>query len=306
MIISIFLYILFIGLLFVLPDKAWRHFAHYFDFIKQFIKSFIQRMSISKKQKSAQDLLMQLPSIDASLMLKGGHNKEISEYKFFSEIILTLLETNRLYGTSVREHIKEVKKNLMKDMKFEEKLSTIIKGAYFQILAIAITTWIFINIASAIIDVPMKITDICIILSMQILSFICLKFVVKKLEFISFNKFNNVFNSLYKFKLFAEIGMSISQALESSKILSGDLAKFKNFIYSNERCQLAVERWQNLGVSPALEINDVIIEIWDNLEAEFESFNKKVNLTKFLILVCFMLPSYFYFLFGLFTHFMNQ
>ncbi len=231
---------------------------------------------------------------------------EIPAYKFYASLLHELLEAHRKLGVNLKFILPELRGNLIKDLQFEKKMKALVLGGNLQFVAIIFTTWGFIWLSSSLADLPLKLSDLLVISSLQGCAIFVFNFAIKKARLVMFHKFSEVMEGLYLFITMVEVGLPPNRVLADSKILSGDLVRYKDFSFCAERVKEHVMRWRENGVSPKTGIQEVVREVWHLQELSFEKFLKVADLIKFSVLALFFLPAYFYYLYSIFQFFIVQ
>nr|BDT27896.1 hypothetical protein BHI3_13620 [Bacteriovorax sp. HI3] len=300
MVISLFIYIgSFFSLLF-LPEKSW-------TFLWEKARALRQWSLSQKKTPPGEKLLKFLPELEAKMgMGMKTAEMEIPHYKFYTSLLHELLEVHRKLGVNLKSILPELRNNVIKDLQFEKKVKGLILGGNLQFAAITMTTWGFIWLSSSLADLPLHPGDLFFIFCLQALAILVFNFAVKKAQALMFNKFSRVMEGLYLFISMAEVGLSAGRVLADSKVLDGDLMRYREFSFCAERVKEHVQRWRENGVSPRPGVTEVVREVWHLQELCFEKFLKVADLIKFSVLAVFFLPAYFFYLYSIFQYFVLQ
>lgn len=307
MMTKIFIYFTLLSYILLLPDRIWEKIWNLLECFFAYLLFLKEKNPLQKEHKNGEELLRFLPSLEAKLSM-GLKTTTISipRYKFYTSLLFDLLEVHQKRGISLKAILPELRLNLTKDLHFESKLQSHLLGGNLQFFVITMTTWCFIFFSSAMADLPLKISDLMIILVVQIFGILIFNLALKKLKIHTFHKFSKAIERLYLFVSLVEIGIPVSQTLAESKVLEGDLMKNKLFSPCASRLTALVTRWKENGISPKTEASEIIRELWHLKEVSFERFLKHLDTLKFIVLAFFFLPAYFFYLYSIFQFFMEQ
>lgn len=240
------------------------------------------------------------------LYLSRESRGEVPQYKYFSEILITLLEFKRNFGLGISKTKSDLKKALVKDSQFERKISSQVKGAFSQSIMVGIIVWGFAYMAGVFVERSPP-TFIFIIMGfLQVSGAIILYLSLKYLRMKKFKNLNLYFYSLYSLKCFASSGCSTAQVISMSRVESLKEIKEKDLELLRSRVIELVTLWKLSGRPIKDEIDELIDELHFILELRFESFLKQLIGLKFLVLSVFFLSSYLIYILGLFTMFLEM
>lgn len=300
MMTAFFVYLGSLFSLIFLPEKSW-------TFLWEKARALRQWVLFKKKHPPGEKLLNFLPELEAKMGMGVKTTEiEIPEYKFYAKLLHELLEAHRKLGVNLKFILPELRSNVIKDLQFEKKMKGLILGGNLQFAAIIFTTWGFIWLSSSLADLPLNPTSLFFILCLQVLAIIVFNFSIKKTQTLMFNKFSKVMEGLYLFTSMSEVGISASRVLADSKVLDGDLMRYREFSFCAQRMKEHVQRWRENGVSPKAGVSEVVREVWHLQELCFEKFLKVADLIKFSVLALFFLPAYFFYLYSIFQYFVVQ
>lgn len=306
MMTKLFIYCALLSCILLLPDRIWEKAWNYLECFFTYLKKTNEKNPFQKEHKNGQKLLNFLPALEAKLAMGLKTTTDsIPRYKFYTTLLFDLLEVHQKRGISLKNIIPELRLNLTKDLQFETKLQSNLLGGNLQFFVITMTTWGFIFFSSAMADLPLKFSDLMIILVLQILGILIFNLALRKLKKHIFNKFSEAIERLYLFVSLVEIGMPVGQTLAESRVLEGGLMNHKLFSPCASRLLTLVNRWKENGLSPKIEAQEIIKELWSLKENSFEQFNKGVDGLKFGVMAFFFLPAYFFYLYSIFEYFMK-
>lgn len=303
---NIFIYCALLSCILLLPDRIWEKAWKFIECFIHCLKKMDEKNPFLKEQRSGQKLLSFLPDLEAKLAMGLKTTiQSIPQYKFYTTLLFDLLEVHQKRGISLKYILPELRLNLIKDLQFESKLKSNLIGGNLQFFVITLTTWGFIFFSSSMADLPLIFSDLMIILIVQILGILVFNLALKKFKIHVFNKFSEAIERLYLFVSLVEIGMPVTQTLNESRVLEGGLMKHKLFSQCASRFVTLVNRWKENGISPKIESQEIIKELWSLKENSFEQFNKGVDGLKFCVMAFFFLPAYFFYLYSIFEYFMK-
>lgn len=304
---KLFIYFSLISTILLLPDRFWEKLWSYLGHFFSYLKALEEKNPFLKERKSGEALLRFIPNLEAKLAVGLKTTADsIPQFKFYTGLLFDLLEFHQKRGITLKHILPELRLNLTKDLQFEAKLQSGTLGGNLQFFVITLTTWGFIFFSSAMVDLPLNLSDLLIILIMQVTGVLVFNLVLSKLKIRTFHKFSQAIERLYLFVSLVEIGMPVSQTLAESKVLEGDLMKNKHFSPCASRLETLINRWKENGISPKVEAGEIIRELWHLKEVSFERFLKHLDTLKFIILAFFFLPAYFFYLYSIFQFFMEQ
>ena len=307
MIIKTFFYLsAVIGILF-LPESIWEKCWQFTGRIIQYLKVLKDKNPLMKESLKGQKLLALFPMLEAkmSMGLKTT-DSDLPQYKFYTTLLLDLLEVHKKRGISLKSILPELRGNLIKDLQFESKITSGVVGGNLQFIVIAFTTWGFIILSSSLAELPLTFSILMIIFMFQATGVFIFNVLLKKIKNQTFKKFNQAIERLYLFHALSEIGLSITQTLQESQVMQGDLVTHKVFSPCASRLLGLINRWSQNGMSPKSETQEIVAEVWHLKESAFTRFLKHLDLLKFIILAFFFLPAYFLYLYSIFQFFMEQ
>ena len=254
-----------------------------------------------------EDLLNFFPKLEAKIALgQKTMTVFIPRFKFYTSLLIDLIEAHRKVGVSLRLILPELRENLIKELQFEKKLLSLVVGGNLQFLIVVITTWSFIMLSSQLADLPLRGTNLVIIGIVQVTAFIAYNFSFLRLKTLGLSRYSQALEQLYFFNGMVEVGLPVNQVLNDSEVLVGALSKHKTFSHCFERLFNLVHRWKENGLSPKAETGEIIREIWHLKEIGYQRFLKHLEVLKFIILAFFFLPAYFFYLYSIFQFFMEQ
>lgn len=233
--------------------------------------------------------------------LKMGKNIELPQYKFFTSIAEDLVKNTIKYGVGIQVEVQELKKGLLKDLRMEKKLFSILTGGLFQVFFIMALGFTFSIFAQKELSFKIDIIFTFLIFILQSFGLVTFTFLYRSLKK---KHFSDLWEYLQKYYLLR----SITQANAPLKTLSekvnvhtlpekGDLAYFKTNI------QQLLLKVKNSGSMQVEDLNIAINELWQYVDLRFEKFDKALTAVKLMHLVVFGLGGYLVQVFLIFSKF---
>lgn len=306
MVLNLFIYLSLLTSLVILPDRFWSILWQKTQAVRREWARLKMKSPWGKEEREGDRLLIFFPELEAKISM-GVKTTSVSipTYKFYTSLLYELLEQHRRLGISLKAILPELRGQLILDLHFEKKMSATVVGGNLQFAVIALTTWGFIFLSSALADLPVKLFDFLVIGVMQLLAVMVFNWSIKKARSLIFLKYSKVFEGLYLFNALVEVGSPVGKALSESKILEGDLVAQNHFSLVSMRVKELVKLWAEKGLSPRVGLSEVARELWHKQEMDFLKFLKVGDYLKFGVLAGFFLPAYFYYLYTLFQHFLS-
>lgn len=230
----------------------------------------------------------------------------LPKYKFYTDLLEQLFESNRLLGIGIKKFIPEIRLAIIRDLQFEKKIFEEILSALIQFLMIAATTWSFVFLSKSLVQIPLDNSTVFLMIALELIGMGIFFYLVSLLKTKAFNPFSKAIEELYLFSALMEVGLSVNEVLQRSEVMQGSLVNHKNFYNLADRLKKLVSRMKDSGLSPKDEAQEIIRELWHLQEVYFGRFTRIVQVLKFSILAFFFLPAYFLYLHSIFKFFMEQ
>ena len=147
--------------------------------------------SLNIRKSPADELEDWLKQFQWSSRSQLSPDVKLPQYKFYSNVVETLLSLARKFGGHYQESILYLRQGLQDDRQFEKKLKEMILGTWFQIGLIMFITWAFIISALMMVEVKAETSSLVFILLWQTIGLASLPSILKH----------------YRQKYFGEIGI---------------------------------------------------------------------------------------------------
>jgi len=240
--------------------------------------------------------LKQSPYEDFLRSLTVGNTKIIPKYKFFSEIVQSLLQYKIKYGVNPHQAVREIRKASVTERSQFLKVKQLIYGGYYQYFFLASFIWFYFYHFKLTLGASGPTNTMYFIFIWQLLGLASLSalgyFIHKKL----FSPFYYFFYSAYMLRALLQISRPVSEVLCSAKL--HHLDKYKEFKSQKERIYLLIQELKLRGQIPMDEWDYLIQELWDHFELNLIKFNKQLQILKLISLTVFILPSFLYLMFS--------
>jgi hypothetical protein len=264
-------------------------------------RSYFAEFSGIGRFRVGQGLLDQITLLET---LKFQNKKlEVSDtpYKYFLPLLHQVLDLGRKFGVPVNSGLKEIKKNLIKDLKFEQKLSAELWGGFIQFLMVSAITWLFSFFTKKIAGVNFPGSVLLFIGLMQIAGAVFFHKIYHILYRQVFKYFEEYLLGVLTLKSLVVSQQSVGESLKLAKINNLQQIENKQFRLLNQRLKVLITDWQKAGIPIKVQLDEILEEIWFLQEELFLQFLKKVAALKFLVLALFYLSSFLLLIGSLFT-----
>jgi hypothetical protein len=294
----VIIYIIFLVLL-----SAWLADARFIFNIEGFKKELLLLKSAKKLEENLQNTILQsnIRGVDLS-----KEQEEIPLYKFYTELILTLLHQSRIYGTPILKPLQEVRRAINLDRQLEQKLRSATIQSLLQFGLLILIVWVFIVISQYSTGIKAGALEIIIIIALQALGIGCFSLIFFYLRFNTFKDFSRIFECLYKIATLLDGPLSLKEVLVISKTENLDFVTSSSGKDMVTRLKYLIDNHKKTGAPIKTEIQLLISETQFSWEEAFKKFIKKIELMKLSIMFIFLVPSYFVFLYSIMRTFIGD
>lgn len=239
--------------------------------------------------KDAQELSLQLQDLLAHPNFQL-HTIELATFKFYTDLIKSLVKYSRQFGAPLSKSIKELLRALAKEEQALKQIWQSFSGGIAQFLVIVAITWGFIYSLELIINHHVSFPTILKVCVLQILGGFC--YLVSFL--LSYKRemggFDQAFYTVYSVRSLLQAGLPLSMVLKQSQIQM--FPNSKKFQYINTRIDYLTSHGLKQGGEVLVPLTEVIGDLWELHTSSYQKFNKILMLIKFVLLVLFFVPSY--------------
>lgn len=293
-------YIIFIAVIFKSFDYFYDLFLHSYLPWWEKLKKIKFHLPMMGEIYCAQELLSGF-FMDPKLV-----SINLPEYKFYTSLIIQLMQFHRTMGVGIKKIIPELRANLIKDIQFEKKVFSEISSSIAQFVIVTFVTWAFILLSTSILDLPIKLGYAVTIIVLQITGAIVFIFFIKKMKRKIFSPFYFSLSEIYFFSVLYEVGVPLNDAIDKSNIMVGDLVAVPKLSVFSDRVLKLIDRLRQTGMPLGVELGEIKQELWHLQDQDFTKFTKLLQMAKFFTLSLFYLPAYFLYLASIFKFFMEQ
>lgn len=304
MVLHILIFILPIIPAVFVPNKYWAKLLDLTVSIKNTILIKTQLALGVNSMRNGEKMINALVELESCSIIKIKNSTlTLPKYKFYTDLIYSILEFSTKYGSPLRNTSKNIRLGLTKDYQFERKILKEFLGGLTQFALITIIIWLFASAVQTVMKVEISISTKIIMSTLQLIGVLLFIFTGKVVRKKEFRGFANYFSSIYILRSLVEVGVPIKTAIELSKVGSTTIIRPSYFTHIKTRISRMIERVQKSGTPILSEIEETTNELWYLHDDSFEKYIKKISVLKFGVLALFYLSSYFVFVMELFTHF---
>lgn len=226
-----------------------------------------------------------------------SEKRELPRYKFYSEIIESLLSLARKMGGNYQDSFLFLREGLQADRQFEKKLKEITLGLWLQMLMMMALTWAFIFGALTIVDISVGALKLLLIGSWQILGLALLPLMLRYLRRRLFGDIGILWKMLYVLNSLARVPLSRSEVFQMAQVQKLKIIQQKNLLHLVEKLKEICQKALKQGGSYEEEVKYLMDELRFQEKWYFELFEKRLTVIKLMLLSVFFLPSYLAFIF---------
>ncbi|MBF0359989.1 MAG: hypothetical protein HQK49_03220 [Oligoflexia bacterium] len=275
-------------------------FSLYFFVLVRFAN---EKRDLNIREKFIRKINELLIALDFSLKVKADteiSSRDIPEYKFYTVIILNLLEWNQQYGLDPKYTLKTIKRGLIREGEIDRKVVKEIKAAIAHFLVITLITWGMIICSQNIIagmnagmNSGIKWHMYILLLALHGGGLIIFISLFLKLKELKLKPYQAYFELLYKNLACADSKLTFSSTNYSYPSMVA-------LQHIDERLKMLMQYQQEVGVSIVDDLRELIDELWFVYHDALESLARVLTIIKFSIIIVFYLLPYFIYLFVFF------
>jgi len=284
-------------IVFLLPSSFFERILSYFELMKMKIRW--------RLLKRGEALLLWLIHHSGNTPVAPTDLVALPQYKFYTDILVELLEHLRRFGGPRSALLLSFRKQLKDDLQFEMKIDRLVFGGICQFLAISLITWFFILMTSFVAGFHADSLILWIVLCLQMVGGVLFYYLISKKKREKLAPFTTFYKVIAIIKLTIGTGISVGECLNRSGIAAIMTPTFKWGVHLKERLNLLVTLWQREGGAMATALDEIMDELLFLRDEDFERLQKVATALKFLILTLFYLSSYLLFVFSMLSHFLH-
>lgn len=272
---------------------------YYLDFIQKLNKRANLKL---RPYLAGKKLGLEIAKVIATHNIGLNFEKKVFvKYKFYTLLLENIFKYQRFKGVAPLSYLSEIQAAIIKDTKFEMKISKEVIGGLVQFLVLAILIEGFIIFTTQSLHVVIPASKLMMIISLQIIGALLFYLLFHYLKKRYFKGPIAYFKSLYLLALLSDVGISTREALGESKIQNVLSCGHLGFADFNQDIIAMIKSWKQNGAPPALEIKSMLQLLWFQMDDKFDSFIKVMQSMKLIVTTLFFLSSYFLFILELFT-----
>lgn len=232
-----------------------------------------------------------------TFLIKGSYNqnKPVPSYKFYSKIIGELLRARKNFGCEIEGVLVELRKYLRLDLKEARKIKDSFYGGTYQYVFLCIFLYVFVFLLKKIVNIELDYLKLIFILIYHSFGLLIYFFACKLIQRAEFKYFDSYFNTVYLLRSLLLVSRPISEVIDRIKV--SKLAINNNFININDRLITLLRQLKHSGKLNLLDLDNLILEVWDTFEIKVESYERKITVLKLLLMSFFILPSFLFIIF---------
>jgi len=224
---------------------------------------------------------------------------ELPRYKFYSEVVETLLLLARKMGGKYQDSILFLREGLQTDLQSEKKNRELIFGTLFQMSFMVVVTWGFIAGASMLVEVKMNSMILVSIFAWQMLGLFSLLWLIKYFRKKYFQEIGTLWKVLFVMKSLSKVPISRSEILQLAGASEIEKIGQKNLQPLIEKLMHICQKSREQGFNSEYELSTLMNELRFIEKWHFELFEKRLVTVKLCLMAFFFLPSYLAFIFNL-------
>lgn len=265
---------------------------YYLDYVKKFLSKQQQKSQIFQGKKLERCLL------HATVQGASGVNwSKLPEYKYFSKLLISLLELQRKFGRSIEDSLLILKKNLSLDLLYEHRIREKITQVVGQCLLMAFGQWGMLLFMASQMQLSLPAPLLIFIAFWQVLGLTILFWHVRVVQKKVFYHFAVVAQKVFTWMVLCQTDMDFSKMANLAVLNFGKL-KSKSFdptgylAVMEQNMTEVIEIWRKTGRTPAKDFNrlgSLLTEVFNSLQ---DTFIKKVDLSVLFIMLFFFFASY--------------
>lgn len=221
----------------------------------------------------------------------------LPQYKFYSEVIETLLRLARRLGGNYQEALMFLREGLQGDRQFEKKLKDLTLGCWLQMGLMMLLTWLFILGALSMVEVRVAPVKLTLIFLWQLTGLALLPVLMRHLRRKLFSDIGELWRMLYVLSSLSTIPLSRTEILTLAGVQKLKFLKQGSILHIVDKLKEVCQRALQVGGSYEAEVKSLMAELRFQEKWHFELFEKRLMVIKLALLSLFFLPSYLAFIF---------
>ncbi len=253
--------------------------------LKELIGFQQRSIKFATPQLSSEDIIQFIWGLQV-----GEIKRKVPKYKFFSEILIQLIEFKKNYGGDINSQLSEIRHNIRLDQKMSKKVHNLLLGTIFQYVFICGFVFIFCIMAQVMIQLKLGLFVYLCLLGYQLFGLLVLYISYKAVKKYHFGAIYSYIKSIYIFSNLMTMNFPFNLAVEKSNVR--ELPNCKDLKFLKERMSKIIKSVNLKGNISSDEFKLLISECWDYYEIQGEKFEKALNGVKLMLMAVFVLPAF--------------
>ncbi|MBC74932.1 MAG: hypothetical protein CME64_02865 [Halobacteriovoraceae bacterium] len=249
-----------------------------------------------KEKGHGQKLYRELLSLNRA-KLASGKSIELTRYKFFTELLDELLVSYKQTGANIFGHIGELRKNLLKDIKYEKRLSGARGSSLAEMGMIFGMSALFTIFATSYAEIQIEGVALIFAFGWQALGVGLFLFALGKLRQKHFRPFQGYLKAASFLDIFIKTGQPVN--IIAKKLALSSLIKDKSLDHLEDRMEMILEQIKSQGIYDSAQGAELGAECWYCYEEKLDRFFQEIKRLKLLVITLFFLGSYLFIFFSL-------
>ncbi|MFN8369477.1 MAG: hypothetical protein U0T83_02500 [Bacteriovoracaceae bacterium] len=219
---------------------------------------------------------------------------KFTHYKFYQELMETILKWGKETGINLKPILKDIKLSLHQDYKFEKRMTQFFKQGMFQIGSIVMLSWGYYLGLIYTIEKQLTAFEVVMILFWQLIGITLYWYLLMIYKNNFMGRYYQVLDKLYQFSSLYSAGIPLSRLVSETqmfKILAEE--RDHEMVALKLKIENLVNEVRHKGVSISVELREAIEEVWFLLELRYEKFVELMQVLKMTILLLFFVSTYF-------------
>lgn len=229
--------------------------------------------------------------------LARGQSIELTQYKFFTELVDELLVNYRQTGANIFNYIGELRKNLLKDIKYEKKLAGARNSSLAEMGMIFGMSGMFSLFATSYAEINIPTSSLFLAFGWQLTGAFLFLYSMKVLRQKHFKPFHKYLRAASFLDIFIKTAHPVN--VIAKKIELSSLDKDKSLLHLKERMELILEQIKSHGIYDQSQGEELGAECWYCYEEKLERFFQEIKRLKLSVITLFFLGSYLFIFFSL-------
>lgn len=264
------------------------------------------KLLIAKRSRSAAvELLGQMTQLEGSERLAHmGQVDKLVEYKFFTSLVVQLLDYARKFGANISAPLRELARGLNLDHARERELKGLTNATYIQFAIVTMVTWAFIVMSALLANIKSEFWVLVLIVLLELSGALLFSALNRPLRKYYFGDLDFFIKVQYSFKALTGTSLCAQVMMKRAgldQLLEREYKRELSLL--QRRLKLLITRWQQTGSSIESDWNDALEEAWSLHQLFYARYLKALEALKFILLTLFFLSSYFIFIGSLFASF---